>query len=70
MSDTPSPVTPSRSLLLGGAGVLLLFGVGLVAASSLSHRLFGGDGFRVWLIEVGGDVVGLTLAGLVLGLLA
>ena len=62
---TGDPVGP-----LGGALGGLLLGVGLVAASSLSHRLFGGDGFRVWAIEVGGDVVGLTLAGLVVGLLA
>ena len=38
------------------------------AAGSLSHRLFSGQGIRVWLIEVGGDVVSLTLAGLVIGL--
>lgn len=53
----------------GGALTGLLLGIGLAAASSLSHRLFGGDGFRVWAIEVGGDVVSLTLAGLVLGLI-
>lgn len=53
----------------GGALTGLLLGIGLAAASSLSHRLFGGDGFRVWAIEVGGDVVGLTLAGMVLGLI-
>jgi hypothetical protein len=55
--------------LLGGALAGLLLGVGFAAASSLSHRLFGGDGFRVWAIEVGGDIVGLTLAGLVVGLI-
>ena len=54
---------------LGGALAGLLIGIGFAAASSLSHRLFGGDGFRVWAIEVGGDIVGLTLAGLVLGLI-
>ncbi len=53
----------------GGALIGLLLGIGLAAASSLSHRLFGGDGFRVWAIEVGGDIVGLTLAGLVVGLI-
>lgn len=53
----------------GGALGGLLLGIGFVAASSLSHRLFGGDGFRVWAIEVGGDIVGLTLAGLVAGLI-
>lgn len=54
---------------LGGALAGLLIGIGFAAASSLSHRLFGGDGFRVWAIEVGGDIVGLTLAGLVLALI-
>jgi hypothetical protein len=53
---------------LGGLLVGLLVGVGFTAASSLSHRLFSGQGVRVWLIEVGGDVVALTLAGLVIGL--
>ncbi len=61
---TGEPVGP-----LGGALGGLLLGIGFAAASSLSHRLFGGDGFRVWAIEVGGDVVGLTLAGLVVGLI-
>lgn len=52
---------------LGGAITGLLVGIGITAASSLSHRLFSGQGIRVWLIEVGGDVVALTLAGLVIG---
>lgn len=52
---------------LGGALVGLLLGVGIAAASSLSHRLFGGQGLRVWLIEVGGDIVSLTVAGAILG---
>ena len=54
--------------LLGGAGVGFLVGVGIAAASSLGHRLFSGQGIRVWLIEVGGDIVSLTLAGAVIGL--
>jgi len=53
---------------LGGLLAGLLVGIGFAAASSLSHRLFSGQGIRVWLIEVGGDIVSLTLAGLVLGL--
>ena len=64
VAEVQGPVGP-----LGGALAGLLIGVGFAAASSLSHRLFGGDGFRVWAIEVGGDVVGLTLAGLVVGLI-
>lgn len=53
---------------LGGALAGLLVGIGITAASSLSHRLFSGQGVRVWLIEVGGDIVALTLAGLVIGI--
>jgi hypothetical protein len=52
--------------LQGGLTGLLL-GIGLAAASSLSHRLFAGHGFRVWLIEVGSDVLNLTIMGLILG---
>ena len=58
-----SPVGPVGGLVTG-----LLVGIGFAAASSLSHRLFSGQGIRVWLIEVGGDIVSLTLAGLVIGL--
>ena len=57
------PVGPVGGLLAG-----LLLGIGFTAASSLSHRLFSGQGIRVWLIEVGGDIVALTLAGLVIGI--
>lgn len=57
---------PAFATLDGGV-VGLMLGVGLAAASSLSHRLFGGFGFRVWLIEVGSDVLNLTLMGLVIG---
>ncbi len=52
---------------LAGALTGLLVGLGLGAASSLSHRLFAGVGFRVWLIEVGSDVVNLTIMGVILG---
>ena len=48
----------------------LLVGIGFAAMSSLSHRLFAGQGFKVWIIEVASDVLNLTLAGLVLGLWA
>ncbi len=54
---------------LQGALVGSLLGFGLAAASSLSHRLFAGNGFRVWIIEVGSDIVNLTLMGLVIALL-
>lgn len=50
-----------------GAVVGATLGAGLAAASSLSHRLFGGFGFKVWLIEVASDALNLTIMGLVLG---
>lgn len=43
-------------------------GVGVVAAgSSLGHRLFSYQGFKVWIIEVSADVIGLAIAGAVIG---
>lgn len=53
---------------LGGALTGLLLGIGFAAASSLSHRLFAGQGLTVWIIEVGSDVLNYTLVGLVIGL--
>jgi len=51
---------------LFGAVTGAAVGVGIAAAASLGHRLFAGQGLKVWAIEVGGDVLGLTLMGLVL----
>jgi hypothetical protein len=49
-----------------GALVGVLVGAGIAAAASLGHRLFAGQGLVVWAIEVGGDILGLTLMGVVL----
>ncbi len=49
-----------------GASVGLAVGAGFAAAASLGHRLFSGQGLQVWAIEVGADILGLTLMGLVL----
>jgi hypothetical protein len=51
---------------LFGALTGLALGAGFAAAASLGHRLFSGQGLVVWAIEVGGDIIGLTLMGLVL----
>ncbi len=51
---------------LDGLAIGLLVGFGIGAAGSLSHRLFGGQGFKVWLIEISNDVLNLGLAGLIL----
>jgi hypothetical protein len=53
---------------LGGAGIGLLLGVGIAAAASLGHRLFSGQGLKAWLLEVGNDIVALTVAGFIIGL--
>ena len=57
---------------LDGALFGLLFSTGLGAFGSLSHRMFGQAdhkvyrSLRVWIIEVGQDVVALTVAGAIL----
>lgn len=46
-----------------GALVGSLLGFGIGAATSVSHRLFGQQGLRIWILEVGQDIIGLTVAG-------
>jgi len=56
-----------------GAFFGFVFSVGLGAFASLSHRMFSQPDFKVyrslkvWLIEVGQDVVCLTIAGAIIG---
>lgn len=49
-----------------GALIGLILGIGLAAASSLSHRLFAGVGLKVWIIEVASDVLNITILGIIL----
>jgi len=64
-------VAPVNAITGGFLGFFVASGIG--AFGSLSHRLFGQPDFKVfmalkvWLIEVGQDVVALTIAGLILG---
>lgn len=57
----------------GGAAIGALLGFGIGAASSFSHRQFGQhnhkqfDAVWVWIIEIGQDVVSLTVAGAIIG---
>jgi hypothetical protein len=51
--------------LLFGAVIGLALGV-VAAAASLGHRLFAMQGFKVWIIEVGADLLALTVAGAVI----
>ena len=52
--------------LLDGAGIGFALGVGIAMFASLSHRLFGGDNLKVWLIETANDALNLTIAGAVI----
>ena len=49
-----------------GAALGLVVGAGVAATSSLGHRLFAGQGFRVWALEVGADIAVAALMGIVL----
>lgn len=50
-----------------GALIGLIAGFGISALSSLPHRLFAKQGFKVWAIEVGGDIVALVAMGAIIG---
>ena len=49
-----------------GAAIGLALGVGISMASSLSHRLFGGENLKVWIIETANDALNLTIAGAII----
>jgi hypothetical protein len=49
-----------------GALVGAALGVGIAAFASLSHRLFGGENFKVWIIETANDSLNLTIAGAII----
>lgn len=52
--------------LLDGLTVGLILGVLVAAAASLSHRLFAQQGFKVWVIEVGNDIVAIVAMALII----
>ena len=52
--------------IVDGAGIGFALGVGISMFSSLSHRLFSGDGFKLWLIETTNDAINLTIAGAII----
>lgn len=54
---------------LQGATVGLALGAGISMFSSLSHRLFGGESLKVWLIETANDGINLTIAGAIIAIL-
>ena len=52
--------------LFDGALVGFALGVGIAAFASLSHRLFGGESIKVWVIETSNDAINLTVAGAII----
>jgi len=52
--------------VMDGAGVGFALGVGIAMFASLSHRLFGGESFKVWIIETANDAINLTVAGAII----
>ena len=52
--------------IVDGAGVGFAVGVGIGMFASLSHRLFGGESFKVWIIETANDAINLTIAGAII----
>jgi hypothetical protein len=52
--------------ILDGAGVGFALGVGIAMFASLSHRVFGGDSLKVWIIETANDALNLTIAGAII----
>ena len=55
--------------VLDGAGIGFALGVGISMFASLSHRLFGGESLKVWIIETANDAINLTIAGAIIAFL-
>lgn len=52
--------------IVDGAGIGFALGIGIGMFASLSHRLFGGDSLKVWIIETANDAINLTVAGAII----
>lgn len=52
--------------VVDGALVGAAVGIGIAAFASLSHRLFGGESLKVWIIETANDALNLTIAGAII----
>lgn len=52
--------------MLDGAKIGFALGVGITMFASLSHRLFGGENLKVWIIETSNDAINLTIAGAII----
>ncbi len=53
--------------LFAGIAVGALMGFAFAAMPAYGHRAFAGHGAKVWLIESGGDILGLMAMGAIIG---
>lgn len=53
--------------LFGGIAIGALMGFAFAAMPAYGHRAFAGHGVKVWLIESGGDILGLMAMGAIIG---
>ena len=67
--DLNSLAGQGEATAIQGSTVGLALGVGISMFSSLSHRLFGGESLKVWLIETASDGINLTIAGAIIAIL-
>lgn len=54
--------------VVDGSLVGLALGTGIAMFASLSHRVFGGESLKVWIIETANDAINLTIAGAIITL--
>jgi hypothetical protein len=52
--------------VVDGSLVGLALGVGIGMFASLSHRVFGGESLKVWIIETANDAINLIIAGAII----
>jgi hypothetical protein len=52
--------------VVDGSLVGLALGVGIGMFASLSHRVFGGESLKVWIIETANDAINLTIASAII----
>jgi hypothetical protein len=56
----------SEFSVVDGSLVGLVLGVGIGMFASLSHRVFGGESLKVWIIETANDAINLMIAGAII----
>ncbi len=58
---------PGGVSLITGLGTGFMLGLGFVAPTALTNKLFAGHGLKIWAIEVGNHLINFMLFGAILG---